>query len=89
MSEMATLLERLVAEITRLQKFPDAWRTLAGKEDLLRRGLRQGVETHSTAALAQVSRDQVIKTMYQTGLDMPSRYKETSQAGLAIHVVKC
>jgi L-serine dehydratase len=37
----------------------------------------------------QVSLDQVIKTMYQTGLDMQSRYKETSQAGLAIHVVKC
>jgi L-serine dehydratase len=37
----------------------------------------------------QVSLDQVIKTMYQTGLDMQARYKETSQAGLAIHVVKC
>ncbi|HEY6350230.1 MAG TPA: L-serine ammonia-lyase [Candidatus Angelobacter sp.] len=37
----------------------------------------------------QVSLDQVIETMYQTGLDMQSRYKETSQAGLAIHVVKC
>lgn len=37
----------------------------------------------------RVSLDQVIKTMYQTGLDMQARYKETSQAGLAIHVVKC
>jgi L-serine dehydratase len=37
----------------------------------------------------QVSLDQVIKTMYQTGLDMQARYKETSQGGLAIHVVKC
>ena len=36
-----------------------------------------------------VSLDEVIKTMYQTGLDMQARYKETSQAGLAIHVVKC
>jgi L-serine dehydratase len=37
----------------------------------------------------QVSLDQVIKTMYQTGLDMQARYKETAQGGLAIHVVKC
>ncbi|HWZ44877.1 MAG TPA: L-serine ammonia-lyase [Candidatus Saccharimonadales bacterium] len=37
----------------------------------------------------QVSLDQVIKTMYQTGLDMQSRYKETSLGGLAIHVVEC
>jgi len=37
----------------------------------------------------QVSLDQVIKTMYQTGLDMQARYKETSQGGLAIHVVEC
>ncbi|PYP88542.1 MAG: L-serine ammonia-lyase [Candidatus Angelobacter sp. Gp1-AA117] len=36
-----------------------------------------------------VSLDEVIKTMYQTGLDMQTRYKETSQGGLAIHVVKC
>ena len=36
-----------------------------------------------------VSLDEVIKTMYQTGLDMQARYKETSQAGLAIYVVKC
>jgi L-serine dehydratase len=37
----------------------------------------------------RVSLDQVINTMYQTGLDMQARYKETSQAGLAVHVVKC
>ncbi len=37
----------------------------------------------------QVSLDQVIKTMYQTGLDMQARYKETSQAGLAVYVAKC
>ena len=34
----------------------------------------------------KVSLDQVIKTMYQTGLDMQSRYKETSLAGLALNV---
>lgn len=33
-----------------------------------------------------VSLDQVIRTMYQTGLDMQSRYKETALAGLAVHV---
>jgi len=34
----------------------------------------------------KVSLDQVIKTMYQTGLDMQSRYKETALAGLAVNV---
>jgi L-serine dehydratase len=37
----------------------------------------------------KVSLDQVIKTMYQTGLDMQSRYKETSLAGLALNVIEC
>jgi L-serine dehydratase len=37
----------------------------------------------------KLSLDQVIRTMYQTGLDMQSRYKETSLAGLALNVVEC
>ena len=37
----------------------------------------------------KVSLDQVIHTMYQTGLDMQSRYKETSLAGLALNVIEC
>jgi L-serine dehydratase len=37
----------------------------------------------------KVSLDQVIKTMYLTGLDMQSRYKETSLAGLALNVIEC
>ncbi|WP_395329176.1 L-serine ammonia-lyase [Novosphingobium sp. BL-8H] len=37
----------------------------------------------------RVSLDQVIETMRQTGLDMSSKYKETSQGGLAINVVAC
>lgn len=37
----------------------------------------------------KVSLDQVIKTMYQTGMDMQSRYKETSLAGLALNVIEC
>jgi L-serine dehydratase len=37
----------------------------------------------------KVSLDQVIRTMYQTGLDMQSRYKETALAGLALNVIEC
>jgi L-serine dehydratase len=37
----------------------------------------------------KLSLDQVIATMYQTGLDMQSRYKETSLAGLALNVIEC
>ncbi|HEY6128846.1 MAG TPA: L-serine ammonia-lyase [Candidatus Acidoferrum sp.] len=37
----------------------------------------------------KVSLDQVIETMYQTGKDMQSRYKETSLAGLALNVIEC
>ena len=37
----------------------------------------------------KLSLDQVIETMYRTGLDMQSRYKETSQAGLALHIIEC
>jgi len=36
-----------------------------------------------------VSLDQVIETMRQTGEDMQSKYKETSQGGLAVNVVEC
>ena len=37
----------------------------------------------------KVSLDQVISTMYLTGLDMQSRYKETSLAGLALNIIEC
>jgi len=43
---------------------------------------------HGTGA-TKVSLDQVIETMRQTGLDMSSKYKETSQGGLAVNVVEC
>ena len=39
--------------------------------------------------LGKVSLDQVIETMRQTGLDMSTKYKETSQGGLAVNVVEC
>ncbi len=37
----------------------------------------------------KISLDQIIETMYRTGLDMQSRYKETSQAGLALNIIEC
>jgi L-serine dehydratase len=37
----------------------------------------------------KVSLDQVIKTMYETGRDMQTRYKETSLGGLALNVIEC
>jgi len=37
----------------------------------------------------KVSLDQVIRTMYQTGIDMQTRYKETALGGLALNVVEC
>jgi L-serine dehydratase len=37
----------------------------------------------------KISLDQIIKTMYETGMDMQSRYKETSLAGLALNVIEC
>jgi L-serine dehydratase len=43
----------------------------------------QGDGTH------RVSLDQVIATMRQTGMDMKSIYKETSQGGLAVNVPEC
>ena len=33
--------------------------------------------------------DQVIETMYRTGMDMQSRYKETSLGGLALNIIEC
>ena len=36
-----------------------------------------------------ISLDQVIRTMYETGKDMQSKYKETSQGGLAVCLVEC
>ncbi|NQX27179.1 L-serine ammonia-lyase [Microbacteriaceae bacterium VKM Ac-2854] len=36
-----------------------------------------------------VSLDTVIETMRQTGIDMSSKYKETSEGGLAVNVIEC
>jgi L-serine dehydratase len=35
---------------------------------------------------AKVSLDEVVKTMWDTALDMNSKYKETSDGGLAVHI---
>ncbi|MCU0349152.1 MAG: L-serine ammonia-lyase [Saprospiraceae bacterium] len=40
----------------------------------------------SNPNLAKVSLDQVIKTMWETSLDMNDKYKETSDGGLAVNV---
>lgn len=37
----------------------------------------------------KISLDTVIETMRQTGLDMSSKYKETSMGGLAVNVIEC
>jgi L-serine dehydratase len=37
----------------------------------------------------KVSLDQVIETMYRTGQDMQTRYKETSLGGLALNIIEC
>lgn len=37
----------------------------------------------------EVSLDQVIDTMRQTGMDMKTKYKETSRGGLAVNVTEC
>ncbi|TMM48497.1 L-serine ammonia-lyase [Qipengyuania marisflavi] len=44
---------------------------------------------HRTGAEGCVSLDQVIETMRQTGLDMSTKYKETSKGGLAVNVIEC
>ncbi|QKG70693.1 L-serine ammonia-lyase [Erythrobacter mangrovi] len=44
---------------------------------------------HRTEGETRVSLDQVIETMRQTGLDMSTKYKETSQGGLAVNVIEC
>jgi L-serine dehydratase len=36
-----------------------------------------------------VSLDAVVETMRQTGIDMSTKYKETSEGGLAVNVIEC
>ncbi|GAA5189013.1 L-serine ammonia-lyase [Ferrimonas gelatinilytica] len=39
--------------------------------------------------LHKVTLDKVIKTMWDTGKDMRSKYKETAKGGLAVNIVEC
>ena len=41
---------------------------------------------NSDADKAKVTLDDVVKTMWETALDMNEKYKETSEGGLAIHI---
>jgi L-serine dehydratase len=41
---------------------------------------------HGNPDRARVSVDDVIRTMRQTALDMSSKYKETAEGGLAVHI---
>ena len=43
----------------------------------------RGTGTH------KVSLDKVIKTMWDTGNDMKSKYKETARGGLAVNIIEC
>ena len=38
---------------------------------------------------SKVSLDKVIKTMWDTGNDMKTKYKETSRGGLAVNIIEC
>ena len=44
------------------------------------------IALESDPAEARVSLDAVIRTMWQTAQDMNSRYKETAEGGLALHI---
>ncbi|WP_341501328.1 L-serine ammonia-lyase [Gallaecimonas sp. GXIMD4217] len=37
----------------------------------------------------KVSLDKVIKTMFDTGMDMKAKYKETARGGLAVNIIEC
>lgn len=37
----------------------------------------------------KVSLDKVIQTMWDTGMDMRDKYKETARGGLAVHIIEC
>jgi L-serine dehydratase len=49
-------------------------------------GLRMALRGDGTH---HISLDMVIRTMRQTGADMKTKYKETSQGGLAVNIVEC
>ena len=70
-------------------------RTDVGKKSALKvriemlRGAEGFLESLRGDGTHRVTLDTVIKTMYETGRDMMSKYKETSLGGLAVNVVEC
>lgn len=57
---------------------------------------RNAMEAIKAARLAlrgtgehKVSLDKVIKTMWETGNDMKTKYKETARGGLAVNITEC
>ena len=47
------------------------------------------IASNEDESLHRVDLDTTIKTMAQTGRDMSSKYKETSEGGLAVNLVLC
>jgi L-serine dehydratase len=47
------------------------------------------IATNEIASRHRVDLDTTIKTLADTGKDMNSKYKETSEAGLAANLVLC
>lgn len=41
------------------------------------------------SGVQKVTLDKVIKTMWETGNDMKTKYKETSRGGLAVNIIEC
>jgi L-serine dehydratase len=47
------------------------------------------IASNENETMHRVDLDTTIKTMAETGRDMSSRYKETSEGGLAVNLVLC
>ena len=45
--------------------------------------------TSGAASVQKISLDAVVKVMKATGRDMSTKYKETSEAGLALSATEC
>ena len=91
-------MKKAAATLARRPQF-DAVRGRAEFEEILASAQAGEVATGESPVAARlalhgdgthiVSLDMVIETMRQTGIDMMSKYKETSEGGLAVNVVEC
>jgi len=58
--------------------------------DVLTRARAFGLVTKSDLILGMgETRAEAIKTMWDTGRDMSTKYKETARGGLAVNVIEC